>query len=133
MHLLEDENIPVERNIFDSSPAHELMEELTHMANSIVAAKLFTALPEKALLRRQSPPNFRRLQTFVDRMNRLGFDIDSSSSGTLQSSLFKIQDADIRKVGSLLTSRISLLTITRAWKRSLSSPCAVPSTIFRPL
>lgn len=101
MHLIEDENIPVQRNIFDSSPAHELVEELTHMANSIVATKLFTALPEKALLRRQAPPNFRRLQTFVDRMNRLGFDIDASSSGTLQSSLFKIEDADIRKVCSI--------------------------------
>lgn len=103
------------------------------MANSIVATKLFMAMPEKAFLRRQCPPNIRRLRTFVDRMNRLGFDIDGSSSGTLQSSLFQIQDADIRKVRFLfLICSLVMLTIFRAWKRSLSSPCDVPSTMLRP-
>lgn len=55
-------------------------------------------MPEKALLRRQMPPNSRRLQLFVERMNNLGYDIDASSSGSLQSSLFKVQDVDLRKV-----------------------------------
>ena len=54
-------------------------------------------LPEKALLRRQAAPNSRRLQTFVERMTALGYDIDPSSSGTLQNSLFKVEDAEIRK------------------------------------
>lgn len=68
-----------------------------HKANAYVAQKLAAALPEKALLRRQGPPNARRLQTFVDRMTALGYDMDSSSSGALQNSLFKVDDADIRK------------------------------------
>lgn len=95
---LDDENIPVEHNIFDSSPAHELIEELNHKANHVVAKKLSAVFPEKAFLRRQDPPNSRRLQTFVERMGRLGYDIDPSSSGTLQNSLFRIDDVDIRKV-----------------------------------
>ena len=90
--------MPVELNIFDSSPAHEVIEELSHKANFFVARKLFAAMPEKAFLRRQAVPNPRRLQTFVDRMNRLGFEIDASSSGSLQASLFKVQDIDLRKV-----------------------------------
>lgn len=75
----------------------ELVEELMIKANTYVAQRLVQSLPEKALLRRQAPPNQRRLQTFIDRMRALGYDIDSSSSGSLQNSLFKVEDADIRK------------------------------------
>ena len=100
---MDDENVPVEYNIFDSTPAHELVEELSRQANFFVARKLASAMPEKALLRRQASPNPRRLTQFVDRMNSLGFGIDSSSSGSLQSSLCKVQDIDIRKVCGRLT------------------------------
>lgn len=96
--MLDDENVPVVRNIFDSSPAHELVEELCHKANAFVARQLFSAIPEKAFLRRQASPNPRRLQTFIERMNRLGYDIDPTSSGSLQSSLSKVTDTDLRKV-----------------------------------
>ncbi|KAI1135220.1 RNB-domain-containing protein [Hypoxylon sp. FL0543] len=97
LHQLDDENIPIQHNIFDSTPGTELVEELLHKVNASVAQKLAQGLPEKALLRRQSPPNARRLQTFVERMRALGYDIDTTSSGTLQNSLFKVDDSDIRK------------------------------------
>lgn len=97
LHQLDDENVPVEHNIFDSTPAHEIIEELGHKANSFVAQKLAVALPEKAFLRRQAPPNSRRLQTFADRMTRIGYEIDTTSSGALQNSLFNVTDAEIRK------------------------------------
>lgn len=98
LYQLDDENVPVEHNIFDSSSAHELIEELSHKANLAVAQKLFNATPEKALLRRQSSPNSRRLATFAERMAKAGYEIDTTSSGTLQNSLFQVQDADLRKV-----------------------------------
>jgi len=97
LYQLDDENVPVENNIFDSSPAHELIEELSHKANAFVAKKLLEGLPEKALLRRHPSPNPRRLQTFAERMSNIGFEIDTTSSGTVQNSLFKIDDTDIRK------------------------------------
>ncbi|KAK0626844.1 hypothetical protein B0T14DRAFT_493099 [Immersiella caudata] len=97
LQQLDDENIPVKHNIFDSSPATELVEELMHKTNSYIAQRLAEGLPEKALMRRQSPPNSRRLQTFVERMTALGYEIDPTSSGTLQNSLFKVDDAEIRK------------------------------------
>ncbi|KAL9087645.1 MAG: hypothetical protein Q9165_006569 [Trypethelium subeluteriae] len=97
LYQLDDENVPVEQNIFDSSPAHELIEELSHLTNSFVAKKIFAGLPEKALLRRQASPNPRRLQTFAERMTAIGYDIDAESSGSLQNSLFKVKDEDIRK------------------------------------
>lgn len=96
-YQLDDENVPVEENIFDSSPAHELIEELSHKTNTFVAKKLVSGLPEKALLRRQPSPNSRRLETIADRMNAIGYSLDTTSSGTLQSSLFQIEDKDIRK------------------------------------
>ncbi|KAL2207727.1 putative cell wall biogenesis protein phosphatase Ssd1 [Sarocladium strictum] len=94
---LDDENNPVQENLFDSSAALEMVEELMHKTNTYVAQRLAEGLPEKAILRRQSPPNPRRLQTFSERMNALGYDIDASSSGALQNSLFKVDDADLRK------------------------------------
>ncbi|KAH8821865.1 hypothetical protein F5884DRAFT_104850 [Xylogone sp. PMI_703] len=97
IYQLDDENVPVEQNIFNSTPSHELIEELMHKANAYIAQKLVQELPEKALLRRHSPPNPRRLQTFVDRMRKINIEIDTSSSGSLQNSLFKVEDSDIRK------------------------------------
>lgn len=97
LHQLDDENNPVQDNLFDTTESLELVEELMHKANAYVAERLAQGLPDKALLRRQSAPNPRRLQTFVERMTALGYDIDSSSSGTLQNSLFKVEDPDLRK------------------------------------
>ncbi|KAJ3493783.1 hypothetical protein NLG97_g4511 [Lecanicillium saksenae] len=94
---LDDENNPVQFNIFDSTESLELVEELMHKANAYIAQRLAEGLPEKALLRRQSPPNPRRLQTFVERMNALGYDVDASGSGALQNSLFKVEDSELRQ------------------------------------
>ncbi|KAH8425994.1 mRNA-binding translational repressor SSD1 [Aspergillus melleus] len=97
LYQMDDENVPVRYNIFDASPVQELVEELSHKANFFVARKIVTALPDKAFLRRQPSPNARRLQTLVERMNRLGFGLDPTSSGTLQSSLCKVQDDNLRQ------------------------------------
>ena len=92
------------------------MEELGHKANAIVAQRILSALPEKALLRSQSPPNFRRLHTFAERMTRLGYQIDTTSSETLWNSLFNVKDADIRKVRHAFSCLLAQLTLIREWK-----------------
>lgn len=97
LHQLDDENIPIKHNLFDSTSGTELVEELLHKANAYVAQRLVQGLPEKALLRRQGAPNARRLQTFAERMRAIGYDFETSSSGALQNSLFKVDDNDIRK------------------------------------
>ncbi|KAF3084621.1 hypothetical protein TWF569_005682 [Orbilia oligospora] len=94
---IDDENVPVEDNLFNTTPSHEIIEELMIKANTYVAAKLQAAFPEKAILRRHATPMKRRLDTFADRMNAIGYDIDVSSSAALQKSLFKVEDEDIRK------------------------------------
>ncbi|KFH47604.1 Virulence protein-like protein [Hapsidospora chrysogenum ATCC 11550] len=97
LQQLDEENNPVQHNLFDSTTALELVEELMHKANAYVAQRLAEGLPEKALLRRQASPIPRRLQTFVERMTALGYDIDSSSSSALQNSLFRVENSDLRK------------------------------------
>ena len=97
MYQLDDENVPVEQNIFNTSAAHEMIEELSHKVNAFVAQKLLAAFPEKAFLRRQAAPNPRRLQMFAERMTNIGYTVDTSSSGALQDTLFKIQDPELRK------------------------------------
>ncbi|TID21704.1 Ammonium transporter 1 [Venturia nashicola] len=97
LYQLDDENVPVEENIFDSSSAHELIEELSHKANAFVAQKIVEGLPEKALVRRHAAPNIRRLQTFKERMTQLGYEINTDTSAELQNSLFKIEDTNVRK------------------------------------
>lgn len=94
---LDDENVPVEQNIFNNTPSHEIIEEISYKTNFFIAQKLAASMPDKAMLRRQDPPNPRRLQTFAERMTNAGYEIDVSSSGSLQDSLFKITDPDFRK------------------------------------
>ncbi|KAH0615144.1 uncharacterized protein H6S33_000780 [Morchella sextelata] len=94
--LLDDENIPIEDNIFHSRPAYEVLEELFVKTNAVVAQKIAAALPEKALLRRHARPNQRRLDNFGERMNRLGHTIDISNSAALQTSLFRLEDPVVR-------------------------------------
>jgi protein SSD1 len=94
---LDDENIPVKTNLFDSTPATEAIDEIMVKVNAYVAQRISQTLPDKALLRRHAPPNPRRLQTFVERMTALGYEIDATSSGSLQNSLFKVDDAALRQ------------------------------------
>jgi protein SSD1 len=101
LYQLDDENVPVEHNIFDSTPAHEIIEELSYKANAFVAQKILHALPEKAFLRRHAPPKAGRLQTFAERMTKIGYEIDTTSSGSLQNSLFKVKEDDMRKVSKV--------------------------------
>ena len=100
LYQLDDENVPVEHNIFDSTPAHELIEELGYKANQFVAHKIAKALPEKAFLRRHASPKSGRLQTFAERMTKAGYEIDTTTSGSLQRSLFNVEDEGMRKVCS---------------------------------
>ncbi|GAB7361193.1 hypothetical protein MBLNU230_g1224t1 [Neophaeotheca triangularis] len=97
LYQLDDENVPVEHNIFDSSPAHEMIEELSHKANAVIADKIYAGLQERALLRINAMPNPRRLQLFAERMNNIGYEMDISTSSALQNSLFRIEDSDVRK------------------------------------
>lgn len=87
----------MEENIFYCAPAQGVIEELAIRANAAVAQKIAVALPDKALLRRHAPAIQRRIETFGDRMNRLGFNIDVTNGATLQNSLLNLESDTVRK------------------------------------
>lgn len=97
LQQLDDEAVPVEENIFSTTSAQNIVEELAIKTNAAVAAKLFSALPEKALLRRHAPAVQRRMEIFKERMERLGFNIDTTNGATLQNSLLNLESDIIRK------------------------------------
>ncbi|KAK9373899.1 uncharacterized protein V1513DRAFT_480069 [Lipomyces chichibuensis] len=97
LNQLEDENVPVETNLFERRASSPVVDEIMIKVNSIVASILSQKLGERAFLRRHLAPNLHRLNAFLEKMRILGFDFDGSSSSKLQSSLFQIGDADTLK------------------------------------
>lgn len=73
------------------------------LANIAVAQQIAVHLPEQALLRRHDTPIDRRLATFSERAERLGYNMDTSSSGALMRSFDAIQDPTARKLLELLS------------------------------
>ncbi|KAK9234689.1 hypothetical protein V1525DRAFT_349735 [Lipomyces kononenkoae] len=97
LNQLEDENVPVETNLFERRASSPMIDEIMIKVNSIVASVLSQKLGERAFLRRHVVPNPHRLNSFLEKMRILGFDFDGSSSSKLQSSLFQIGDTDTLK------------------------------------
>ena len=62
------------------------------LANLHVSQVIANGLPEQALLRRHEAPLERRLEGFVKRAGKLGFEMDSSSTIALQKSFDQVQD-----------------------------------------
>lgn len=87
----------MEENIFHSTPAQGVIEELAILTNATVAHRIAVALPDKALLRRHAPALQRRIDTFGERMNRLGFNIDITDGATLQNSVLNLESDIVRK------------------------------------
>ncbi|KAK9474478.1 uncharacterized protein V1510DRAFT_425147 [Dipodascopsis tothii] len=98
LHLLrqlEDENVPVETNIYERKLAVDIIDELLITANALVASKLVQELGDKAILRRHMPPKSKRINEMVRRLHALNQGIDASSSESLQKSLLRIKDFDV--------------------------------------
>lgn len=74
------------------------------LANLSVAKHIAVTFPEQTLLRRHAPPIMRRMESFTELSQQLGYNIDGSSSHSLQKSLADIKDPEIAYVSSLITS-----------------------------
>lgn len=91
---LDEAGEPVDVSVQEKNDANMVIEEFTVLTNTSIAAVIANGLAEQALLRRQEPPNDRRLQAFVERAKGLGFDLDPTNAGTLQKSFNKITDKE---------------------------------------
>ncbi len=102
---LDDNGLPTDAKNYKTYEAHQLIEEFMLLANMSVAAKIASGLPEIALLRRHEKPMLRRLDGFKDRAKRLGYDVDTSSSGALYRSLQEIPERRHRQALEALAAR----------------------------
>ncbi|KAF9945834.1 hypothetical protein BGZ72_000942 [Mortierella alpina] len=93
---------PLDVSVYELKESNRLIEEFMLLANMSVAKQICEFFPEQALLRRHEEPLEKRMADFISHMNKIGLDLDASSSGALQQSLDAIQDPDVRKVVRLL-------------------------------
>ncbi|KAG0142885.1 hypothetical protein CROQUDRAFT_49643 [Cronartium quercuum f. sp. fusiforme G11] len=88
---LDEDGLPDDCQIAVSAEANQLVEEFMLLANTAVANKIAAGLPEQALLRRHEQPIDRRIEGFVKRAKKLGFEVDTSSAGALMKSFQAIE------------------------------------------
>ncbi|KAI0053558.1 RNB-domain-containing protein [Auriscalpium vulgare] len=102
---LNDAGQPVDCSQYQRTEANELVEELMLLTNMTVAQQIAVALPEQALLRRHDIPIERRLNSLVERGERLGYKLDVSSAGALMKSFTAIEDPIAGLVLGLLSHK----------------------------
>jgi protein SSD1 len=100
---LDDNGLPTDCWQYTSTDANELIQEFMLLTNIAVAQHVAVHLPEQALLRRHDTPIDRRLNTFVERAARLGYEMDVSSAGALMKSFDAIADPTARRLLELLS------------------------------
>jgi len=100
---LDDNSLPVDCWQYQRTDANDLIEEFMLMSNIAVAQHIAVHLPEQALLRRHDTPIERRLNAFMERAERLGYKMDTSSSGAMMRSFDSISDPTARRLLELLS------------------------------
>ncbi|KAF8351411.1 SSD1 protein [Amanita rubescens] len=102
---LDEAELPIDCGLNERLEACELVEEFMLLANTAVAQHIAVYLPEQALLRRHDVPLERRIKTFAERAQRLGYRIDASSSGAIMRSLEAVTDPTARRVLEMLSRK----------------------------
>ncbi|KAH7879895.1 RNB-domain-containing protein [Lentinula edodes] len=100
---LDDNGIPVDCWQRERNDANDLIQEYMLLTNLSVAQHVAVHLSEQALLRRHDNPLERRLNTFLERAERLGYKMDTSSPGALMRSFDSIRDPTARRLLELLS------------------------------
>ncbi|KAF8621564.1 hypothetical protein AX15_007591 [Amanita polypyramis BW_CC] len=100
---LDDNGLPVDCGLSERTLAHTIVEEFMLLTNIAVAQHIAVYLPEQAFLRRHDIPLERRIKTFVERAQRFGHKMDTSSSGALMRSFEAVTDPISRKMLEMLS------------------------------
>ncbi|KAF8974509.1 hypothetical protein BDZ97DRAFT_29165 [Flammula alnicola] len=117
---LDEDGLPTDCGQYERTQANTMIEEFMLLTNIAVAQQIAVHLPEQALLRRHDTPLERRLvktfsrsalplsntsiqNTFSQRAERLGYKMDTSSSGALMRSFDAIDNPTARRLLELLS------------------------------
>ncbi|PPQ94041.1 hypothetical protein CVT25_009889 [Psilocybe cyanescens] len=100
---LDENGLPTDCGQYERTEANTLIEEYMLLTNISVAQQIAVHLPEQALLRRHDIPLERRLNSFNQRAERLGYTMDTSSAGALMKSFDAIDNPTARRLLELLS------------------------------
>ena len=92
--LDKDTGMPNGYKVYTQRDSNRLVEEFMLLANMAVAHKIKNHYPETSFLRRHPPPQAKMVEDLVELCQNLGFPLDPSSAGTLQSSLWRYAGND---------------------------------------
>ncbi|XP_011252572.2 DIS3-like exonuclease 2 isoform X1 [Camponotus floridanus] len=79
--------IPVNYHLEERKDSNSLVEEFMLLANVTVATKLYTAIPEMALLRIHKDPSKYSLNTVCDTLRKYGIHLNGETAKSLQASI----------------------------------------------
>ncbi|KAM0737088.1 DIS3-like exonuclease 2 [Formica fusca] len=79
--------MPVNYRLEEKKDSNSLIEEFMLLANITVAVKLYTAIPETALLRIHRDPSKYSLNTVCDTLRKYGIHLDGETAKNLQASI----------------------------------------------
>lgn len=102
---LDDEGRPIDCGAYVQREANALIEEYMLLGNMAAAQTIANGLPEQALLRRHEPPIARRMEAFVERAKRLGFDFNGISSRDIQAAFDKVGEYSDKLCLQILSTR----------------------------
>lgn len=89
---LDDDKIKLHMNIFEQSASLLVLSEIHYKINNTIATKVHSVLEGDSFLRRHALPTLQKLEVFARKARNLGFEIDTSTSATLQKSILRIED-----------------------------------------
>lgn len=99
---------PTDVSFYDMLETNYLVEEFMLLANIAVAEKILYHFPSNSVLRRHSTPKPKQMKEFAQLLEKLGYNMDYSTSKNLADSLDAIQRKDepfFNKLVRILTTR----------------------------
>ncbi|KAI8376713.1 hypothetical protein EDC96DRAFT_456312 [Choanephora cucurbitarum] len=102
--VFDDPNQPTQVTIAEARPdILKIVKEFAFLANKCVAQKISSQYPEQALLRRQAPPDSRKIHELKDYASRfLGVELNITDAISIQKSIQEIKDEELRQLVSIL-------------------------------
>jgi len=104
---LDEQGDPIQVVQYITGESHQLVEEFMLLANRRVAAKIASAFPQAALLRRHPPPDPRKLAELATFSGAHSLALDTSSSKALHASLTALRCSrpDAAPLATLLATK----------------------------
>ncbi|RCI06569.1 hypothetical protein CU098_013421 [Rhizopus stolonifer] len=98
-----DPKTPATATITHKNENAKIVKEFLFLANQSVAQKIASQYPDQALLRRQSPPDSRKINELKEYASTyLNVTLDTINAKTLQMSVENIEDLELRQLVSIL-------------------------------